>query len=185
MYHTCRTVPIVCMVTHIARVWINRVWLSILLAVSLTGEIIFSLSPFAPEKLVWIRRVRQSRPASAHSFSTLRLNHHLMLTHGIPPAFRDGVIVHSFIPPTAIGSVPSLSGHTITYRRRSLPRVPLHRPSTPQVNSSTGWSSQDAVHMAEWDLPRGFYEFSPEILTRDLDRSCKEDHFCTFFFFFS
>ena len=35
------------------------------------------------------RRVRQSRPASACSFSTLRLN--LVLTYGIPPAFRGGV----------------------------------------------------------------------------------------------
>ena len=35
------------------------------------------------------RRVRQSRPASACSFSTLRLN--LMFTYGIPPDFRGGV----------------------------------------------------------------------------------------------
>ena len=34
------------------------------------------------------------------------------------------------------------------------------------------------------DLPRGFYDFSPEILTRDLDRSCGEDHPCTFLFIF-
>ena len=35
------------------------------------------------------RRVRQSRPASACSFSILRLN--LALTSGIPPEFRGGV----------------------------------------------------------------------------------------------
>ena len=35
------------------------------------------------------RRVRPSRPASACSFSTLRRNR--VLTHGIPPTFRDGV----------------------------------------------------------------------------------------------
>ena len=35
------------------------------------------------------RRVRPSRPTSACSFSTPRLN--LVLTHGIPPDFRDGV----------------------------------------------------------------------------------------------
>ena len=40
------------------------------------------------------RQVRPSRPASACSFSTLRLN--LVLTHGIPPAFRHGVIVHIY-----------------------------------------------------------------------------------------
>ena len=44
--------------------------------------ICFPLPPFAPENLV-------SRHASAYSCSTLRLN--LMLTHGIRPAFRDGV----------------------------------------------------------------------------------------------
>ena len=41
-----------CMVTHIARVWINRVWLPILLVVSWTGRISISLSAFAPENLV-------------------------------------------------------------------------------------------------------------------------------------
>ena len=35
-------------------------------------------------------------------------------------------------PPYAIGSVPSLSGHAITYRWRSLPRVCRHRASKPQ-----------------------------------------------------
>ena len=40
------------MVTHIARVWINRVRLPILLVVSWTGKIDISLSSaFAPEKL--------------------------------------------------------------------------------------------------------------------------------------
>ena len=75
------------------------------------------------------RRVRPSRPASACSFSTLRLN--LVLTRGIPPDFRGGA--HLFIPPYAIGSVPSLSVHAIAYRCRSPPRVRLHRAtSSPQ-----------------------------------------------------
>ena len=39
------------------------------------------------------RGVRQSRPASACSFSLLRLN--LVITYGIPPEFRGGV--HLFI----------------------------------------------------------------------------------------
>ena len=39
------------------------------------------------------RRVQPSRPASACSFSILRLN--LVLTYGIPPEFRGGV--HTFI----------------------------------------------------------------------------------------
>ena len=38
-------------------------------------------------------------------------------------------------PPYAIGSVPSLSGHAIAYRKRSLPRVRRHRASKPQSSS--------------------------------------------------
>ena len=38
-------------------------------------------------------------------------------------------------PPYAIGSVPSLSGHAIAYRWRSLPRVRRHRASKPQASS--------------------------------------------------
>ena len=40
------------MVTHIARVWINRVRLPILLVVGCTEKMNISLSPFAPETLV-------------------------------------------------------------------------------------------------------------------------------------
>ena len=49
------------------------------------------LFPFVPEHLVSRDgRVRPSRPpASACSFSTLRLN--LVLTHGVPPGFHDRV----------------------------------------------------------------------------------------------
>ena len=80
------------------------------------------------------RRVRPSRPASACSFSVLRLN--LVLTHGIPPDFRGGD--HLFIPSTAIGSVSILSGYAIAYRWRSLPRVCRHRASSAQGSSSNG-----------------------------------------------
>ena len=38
-------------------------------------------------------------------------------------------------PPYAIGSVPSLSGHAIAYRWRSLPRVRRQRASKPQGSS--------------------------------------------------
>ena len=38
-------------------------------------------------------------------------------------------------PPYAIGSVPSLSGHAIAYRWRSLPRVRWHKASKPQGSS--------------------------------------------------
>ena len=40
--------------------------------------------------------------------------------------------IYSFKPPYADGSVPSLSGHAIAYRWRSLPRVYRHRASKPQ-----------------------------------------------------
>ena len=38
-------------------------------------------------------------------------------------------------PSCAIGPVPSLSGHAIAYRWRSLPRVRRHRASKPQGSS--------------------------------------------------
>ena len=62
----------------------------------------------------------------------------LVLTCGIPPAFRDGVIVHLFIRSTTIGSVPSLSGHAIAYRWRPLPVDRRRRASSLQGNSSNG-----------------------------------------------
>ena len=62
--------------------------------------------------------------------SILRLN--LVLTYGIPPEFCGDVPFIYFKSPYAIGSVPSLSGHVIAYRWRSLPRVRRHKASKPQ-----------------------------------------------------
>ena len=46
---------------------------------------------------------------------------------------------HIYIPSTTIiGSVPSSSGHAISYRWRSLPRVRWHRASSSQGSSSNG-----------------------------------------------
>ena len=54
------------------------------------------LFPFGPD-FGLARRVRSSRPASAHSLSALRLT--LVLTHGILPAFRDRVdIIYRKLP---------------------------------------------------------------------------------------
>ena len=100
-----------------------------------TGKMNSSLSPFAPEYLVSRDGFRPSCPASACSCSILSLN--LVLTHGIPPAFRCGIYL--FIPPSAIGSVPSLPGHAVAYRWCSLPRVRRHRASSPQGSSSNGF----------------------------------------------
>ena len=66
--------------------------------------------------------------------SALRLN--LVFTHGIAPVFRGSV--HLFIPPTAIGSVSSLSCHAIAYRWCSLPRARRHSASSPQRGSCHG-----------------------------------------------
>ena len=79
-----------------------------------------------------VRHVRPSRPALSCSFPTLRLN--LVLTHGIPPAFRDGV--HLFIHSTAIGPVPILSGHDSVHCRESAGIGPV--PGSPQGRSSNG-----------------------------------------------
>ena len=54
------------------------------------------------------RRVRLSRPASACSFSTLRLNP--VLTHGIPPVLSDGL--HTYHQSQS-GQSRVLAGHAI------------------------------------------------------------------------
>ena len=66
----------------------------------ITRETLFSLSPFAPEKLV-------SRDGFGRSFSTGRLN--LVLSHGNPAAFQASTCT----PATAMGLAPNLSGHAI------------------------------------------------------------------------
>ena len=100
----------------------------------LNRSISFSLSPFVPENLVCRDGFGRPVPRPACSFSTFKLNQ--VLTHGIPPAFHVNI---KNIPSTAIGSVPSLSGHPIAYRWRSLPRVRRHLSCSPQGSSSNGW----------------------------------------------
>ena len=64
----------VCTIIPYSRVWINRVRLPTLPVTSRTGEMNIPLSPFAAEKLAQGDRwVQPSRPASACTFSTLRL----------------------------------------------------------------------------------------------------------------
>ena len=67
-----------------------------------------SLSPFAPENLVSQKTVSAVPSRASLLISILRLN--LVLTFGIPPDFRGGVIYLSK-PPYAIGLVPS---HRVT-----------------------------------------------------------------------
>ena len=46
--------------------------------------------------------------------------------------------IHLFKPPYAIGSIPSISGHAIAYRWRSLTKVHRHRVRKHQGSSSVG-----------------------------------------------
>ena len=98
----------------------------------LNREINISLSPLAPENLVLRDGFGSPVP---------RQTAHLHTKDEFGTYFRDSFRIprrRPFIylkPPYAIGSVPSLSDHVITYRWRSLPRVRWHRVSKPQNSS--------------------------------------------------
>ena len=117
-----------------ARVWINRVRWLILLVVSGTGKMNITLFPFASENLVSRDGFGSPVPRQpAHLHTPLNL----VLSYEIPPNFRGGVHVY------AIGSVPSLSGHAIACRWRSLPRVRRHR---------AGNSRRSSKRMLPWQV---------------------------------
>ena len=88
------------------------------------------LSPCVPENLV--SRDGFSRPdprQPAHLHTQAESGAYLRDSSRVPrrrPFMK---------PPYDIGSVPSLSGHAIAYRWRSLPRVCRHRASKPQGSS--------------------------------------------------
>ena len=85
------------------------------------------LSPCVPENLV--SRNRFSRPVPrqpAHLHTQAESGAYLRDSSRVPRR-------RPFIKPSyATGSVPSLSGHAIAYRWRSLPRVRRHGASKPQ-----------------------------------------------------
>ena len=60
----------------------------------------------------------------------------MVLTHGFPSAFHDGI--YFFISSIAIGSAVSSSGHAIAYRWRPLPRGRWRRANSPQGSSNSG-----------------------------------------------
>ena len=123
------------MVITCSRAGINGVRLPILLVVSWIGKMDISPSRFAPENLV--SRDRFGRPVPhqpAHSPQSGRIR--CLLTGFL--LISAAASIYLFKPPYAIGSVPSLSGHAIAYRWRSLPRVRGHRASSPQGSSSNG-----------------------------------------------
>ena len=89
------------------------------------------LSPCEPENLV--SRDGFSRPVPrqpAHLHTQAESGAYLRDSSRVPRR-------RPFMKPPyyAIGSVPSLSGHAIAYRWRSLPRVRRHRASKPQGSS--------------------------------------------------
>ena len=118
----------VCMVITYSRVWINRVRLPILLVVSWgTGKMNIPLSPCVPAENL-VSRDGFSGPVPrqpAHLHTQAESGAYLRDSSRVPrrrPFMK---------PPYAIGSIPSLSGHAIAYRWRSLPRVHRNRLSKP------------------------------------------------------
>ena len=98
----------------------------------LNREIIFSLSAFAPENLVSRDGFGSPVPREpAHLHTQAESGAYLRDSSRVP---RRRPFIY-FKPPYAIGAIPSLSGHAIAYRWRSLPRVRRHRASKPQGNS--------------------------------------------------
>ena len=82
----------VCIVTHIARVWINRVSCQ---SCTWSGEQGKSIFPCPRSRLRIWSRVTGSAVPSRVSLLIFILRLNLVLTYGIPPEFRGGV--HLFI----------------------------------------------------------------------------------------
>ena len=99
----------VCMASTFSRVCISRVWLPILRLAcgQLNMETLFFPCRLRSRLRIWPREtdsVVMSR-VSLLILHTQQAESGIILIHGNPPAFRDGV--HTYIPPTAIGSAPS------------------------------------------------------------------------------
>ena len=91
-----------------------------------------SLSVFAPENLVSRDGFGSPVPLQpAHLHTQAEPGAYLQDSSRVP---RRRPFMY-LKPPYAIGSFPSLSGHAIAYRWRSLSRVRRHRPSKPQGSS--------------------------------------------------
>ena len=146
------------MVTHIARIWINRVRLPILHVVSWTRNINIFLSAFAPENLVSRDGFGSPVPRQPAHLYTLAESGAYLRDSSRVPRRRPSTYLK---PPYAIGSVLRLSGHANTYRCRSLPRVRRHRASKPR-GSSEGvlpWQvTMDQLIYASLSHTRYWYE---------------------------
>ena len=91
-----------------------------------------SLSPFAPENLVSRDGFgRPVPPQPAYLHTQAEYGAYLRDSPRVP---RRRLFIY-LKPPYALGPIPSLSGHAIAYRWRSLPRVRRHRASKSQGSS--------------------------------------------------
>ena len=118
-----------CMATHIARVWINRITLPILLVVGYTEKMNISLSPFAPENLVTRDRFGSPVPRPpAH----LHIQAESQAESGTYSRDSSRVLRRR---PFIYLNRHTPSGHAIAYRWHSLARVRRHRTSKPQGSS--------------------------------------------------
>ena len=91
-----------------------------------------SLSPFAPESLVFLDGFGSPVPRQPARLHTQAESGAYLRDSSRVPLRRPFIYLN---PPYAIGSVPSLLGHAIAYRLRSLPIVRRHRASKPQGSS--------------------------------------------------
>ena len=114
----------------VARVWINRVQ-----SCSWSAEQRKLIFPCPRSRLrIWFRETGFGSlilPQPAHLRTQAESGAYLRNSSRVP---RQRPYIY-FKPPYAIGSVPSLSGHAIAYRWRSLPRVRRHKASKPQGSS--------------------------------------------------
>ena len=115
--HSDSTSNYVCMITHIARVWINRVRWPTLLVVGWTGKMNFSLSPFTPEHLVVRDGFGSPVPRQpAHLHTQAQSGAYLLRDSSRVPRRRPFI---SLRPSYVIGSVPNVSSHhAVAYRWR-------------------------------------------------------------------
>ena len=92
----------------------------------------YSLSAFAPENLISRDGFGSPVPRQpVHLHTQAEFGAYLRNFSRVP---RRRPFIY-LKPPYAIGSVPSLSGHAVAYRWRSLPRVRRHRASKPLGSS--------------------------------------------------
>ena len=113
---------------------------------------------FAPENLVSRDGFGSRVPRQpAHLYTQAESGAYLRDSSRVP---RRRPFIN-FKLPYAIGSVPSLSGHAIAYRWRSLPRVHRHRASKPQGSSERvlPWKfTMDQLICASLSLTHYWYE---------------------------